>query len=88
MKSYRAIGRVLKRRRTVAFYVVNDSTDEIEMLSKALIITLIRGGDVFYTEIDSVRTPINVVSGPLRGTFLRSARSDSIEDNILSLPRY
>lgn len=88
MNLYHAIGIVLERRAIAALVVVNTREDKIEMLSKQEIIDLIGSGDVFYTEAVGLRTQINVASGPVRRTFLRSARSGSVADNLHSLPRY
>lgn len=86
MNSYTITGRVLRGKATAFLVVVNSETGESEWLSPSLIIERIVTGDVFFTEVGVSRTPVYVVSGPERGTYLRSARSDSLDDNLSNLP--
>jgi len=52
-------------------------------------IAFVTGGNEMYTSPDGIRqTRVRVVGGELRGPYLRTEPNDSLEDNLLSLPRY
>jgi hypothetical protein len=52
-------------------------------------VQLIKCGDQLYTvDDDGSQTPVYIVSGPQRGTFIRTAPNRSTSDNLLSLKRY
>lgn len=52
------------------------------------LIAFISGGNELYTQVGYRRTPVYVVAGAIRRPYLRTERNDSLEDNLLSLPRY
>jgi hypothetical protein len=86
---YHTIGIVTAREwSTITDLVVIHPKGKEEMLPLLVVVDLIRRGDVFYTEVGGSRTPIYVVSGPVRGTFVRTPPNASTADNLLSLPRY
>jgi len=51
-------------------------------------ILLIRNGNTLFTEYEGIRTPVYIVSGKMRGSYLRTAPSWTTEDNLLRLRRY
>jgi hypothetical protein len=52
------------------------------------LIAFINDGNELYTTFGSCRTTIYVVAGSVRRSYIRTEANDSLEDNLLSLPRY
>jgi hypothetical protein len=52
------------------------------------ILAFIAGGNQVYTAVGERHTPVYVVNGPLRRAYIRTQANESVEDNLLSLPRY
>lgn len=89
MATYQVTGVVLEREyQGITDVVVLTAAGEEEMYPIADAIALIDGGDELYTEYCGYRTPVYIVSGKMRGVYLRSAPSWTTEDNLLRLRRY
>jgi hypothetical protein len=50
-------------------------------------IRLINDGDTLYIHYEGHRTPLQIVSGPIRGSYLRSKPNGVLGDNLLRLPQ-
>jgi hypothetical protein len=50
-------------------------------------IRLINDGHTLYIRYEGLRTPLQIVSGPIRGTYLRSKPNGVLGDNLLRLVR-
>jgi hypothetical protein len=89
MANFQAIGVVLeKESQGITDVVVLTVDGKEQMYSIADAIALINNGDELYTEYAGWHTPIYIVSGKMRGIYLRSAPTWTTEDNLLSLRRY
>jgi hypothetical protein len=55
---------------------------------QGLVAFISSGNELYTTDGASRRTPVYVVTGSVRRTYLRTEANHSLEDNLLSLPRY
>jgi hypothetical protein len=87
VKHYRVVEVYLYRvNQNVSDLVILEDGDEYEVPIDAAI-QLVNDGNVLYTEYDGNRTPLQIVSGPIRGTYLRTLPNGCLEDNLLHLAR-
>ena len=72
----------------ITHVVCRPAGGKARMRSTTGLIEFISGGNEVYTMVGNRRTSVYIVAGTVRRTYLRTEANDSVEDNLLSLPRY
>jgi hypothetical protein len=88
MCTLEAIGVVFDGDSGITHVVCLAVTGEAVMYPISDIISFISNGNTLYTDVGHGRTPVYVVNGPVRRAYVRTQANESVEDNLLNLPRY
>lgn len=88
MSSLEAVGVAVEPDFGITHVVGLTASGKAQLFSVEDIVAYIRGGNYVYTSVDGRLTPVYVVNGPLRRAYIRTQANESVEDNLLSLPRY
>lgn len=88
MDSLEAAGVAVETGFGITHVVCRNAAGKTKTVPFEELIRFISGGNEVYTAVGGRHTPVYVVHGPERRAYLRTKANESVEDNLLSLPRY
>lgn len=83
-----AIGVVVDPLFGITHVVCRNAVGKTKTIPSLDLILFINSGNELYTLVGGSQTLVEVVGGTVRRAYIRTKANDSIEDNLLSLPRY